>query len=258
MTETLDRQSAALARNTLSQQLGRTHDGESQEDKAMRVFLDREKPTPFPELVDLAAYWRSRKDLPSPELPWQAIFVPWARTRTTAHVFAALPSDPTNPVVREAYDELARQVDEQLTLLHALGLTVDYVSDPEPYVTSCEQATDVCNNGHLSIATIACWPEAYHPVLGNDRGGTYDRFRAVHDTFGHVAIGTGFDRHGEFAAWLHHASMFFGSAQLAATTELHGENSVLAATGVPAQHKATLLPRRLSPIPFLHQPPWSF
>lgn len=248
------RAEVASTRNTLSRLLGQDRPGETCEEKSLRIFLDRERPTPFPELERLAAHWRTLQGLPTPNLPWSSIFCPYPRTAHTAHTFARHRSVPNHPRVRAAYDELARQSVGQFELLESLGLKVDFVSEPEPYNTAQEQADDVEQNAHLSIATIACWPDAYHPILGNERGGTYDIFRAVHDTFGHVAIGTGFDRHGEFAAWLHHSSMFHGLGQLAASTELHGENSVLAATGTPAAHKATILPRHITSIPFNHRP----
>jgi hypothetical protein len=72
-------------------------------------------------------------------------------------------------------------------------------------------------------------------------GGSYDRFRAVHDLVGHVRPGHGFDRHGEFAAWLAQDSLYRGLARRALVSELHAEHSVRWTTGVLAEHKATLI-----------------
>ena len=54
-----------------------------------------------------------------------------------------------------------------------------------------------------------------------------DKFRAVHDTFGHAAIGRGFSRHGEEAAFLSHRQMFPPEAHAALTSETRGQNSFL-------------------------------
>jgi hypothetical protein len=79
-------------------------------------------------------------------------------------------------------------------------------------------------------------------VLDTSIGGTYDRFRAVHDIVSHAALGYGFDPDGEFSAWLAEDRMYCGVARWALATELHGQHSVLWTTGRVAEHKATLLP----------------
>ena len=70
-----------------------------------------------------------------------------------------------------------------------------------------------------------------HPLLDTSVGGTYDRFRAVHDLVSHAWLGYGFDRHGEFSAWLAELRIYDGLARWALATELHGEHSVLWTTG---------------------------
>jgi hypothetical protein len=84
-----------------------------------------------------------------------------------------------------------------------------------------------------------------HPLLSGEAGGAYYRFRAVHDLIGHVATGYGFDRDGEYSAWLVQRTLYTGLARWAAATELHGEISALRATGQVAEHKAVLLDRDL-------------
>jgi hypothetical protein len=81
--------------------------------------------------------------------------------------------------------------------------------------------------------------------MGCEVGGAYDRFRAVHDIIRHVVPGLGFDRDGEFAAWLVQERLYRGLARWALATELHGEHSVRWTTGVLSDHKATLLDRGL-------------
>lgn len=69
--------------------------------------------------------------------------------------------------------------------------------------------------------------------------------RAVHDIVSHGSRRHGFDRHGEFAAWLLEDRMYTGPARWALATELHGEHSVLWTSDRLAEHKATLLDPRL-------------
>jgi hypothetical protein len=82
-------------------------------------------------------------------------------------------------------------------------------------------------------------------LLGGEVGGAYYRFRAVHDLIGHVATGYGFDRDGEYSAWLVQRSLYTGLARWAAATELHGEISALWTTRQFAEHKAVLLDSHL-------------
>lgn len=154
-----------------------------------------------------------------------------------------------------AYDDLVKQAQAQLAMMKRHGINVEFLSkqeiidrglDPEglnPYPTARAQRDDVQRNHRLMIASLSDYPESYHPILDSSKGGAYDQFRAVHDYFGHVAPGTGFDRHGELEAWLHHMSMFYGPAAQAASSELTLENSYLAThPGESAPHFAHLLP----------------
>jgi hypothetical protein len=72
-----------------------------------------------------------------------------------------------------------------------------------------------------------------------------DMFRAVHDAFGHLATGRGFDRHGEEAAYQAHKSMFGNTAVKAAATELRGQNAFLIERGFFGPQKLVLLPENM-------------
>ena len=95
----------------------------------------------------------------------------------------------------------------------------------------------------LEVTTVATDRGRLHPLLGNEPGGAYDRFRAVHDIIGHVRPGWGFDRDGEFAAWLAQERLYTGAARRALATELHAEHSVRWTTAEVADHKALLFDR---------------
>ncbi|MFZ0250121.1 MAG: hypothetical protein WAL61_09255 [Acidimicrobiales bacterium] len=104
----------------------------------------------------------------------------------------------------------------------------------------------VRSTGVLEVTTSAADPGRPHPILGSGCGGAYDRFRAVHDLLGHVQTRRGFDRQGEFAAWLAQDRFYRGPARAALATELHAEHSVCWTTGSFSEHKATLLPTHLT------------
>jgi hypothetical protein len=80
-----------------------------------------------------------------------------------------------------------------------------------------------------------------HLLLSGEIGGGYYRSRAAHDLISHVATGYGFDRDGEYSAWLAQRTLYTGLARWAAATELHGQISALWVTGQFAEHKAVLL-----------------
>jgi hypothetical protein len=162
-----------------------------------------------------------------------------------AEWFISARSDPGDPVARAAYEALQRQSDRlfrRLTDDAAPHVRVVFTRCRSPYESDEEMIAAVRRTGVLEVATAADSGRP-HPLLGSECGGPYDRFRAVHDLVGHVQTGCGFDRHGEFAAWLAQERFYGGLARAALGTELHGEHSVCWTTGAFADHKATVLPR---------------
>lgn len=147
-------------------------------------------------------------------------------------------------LARVAYRSMADQVDTQFAELTS-EVRVSFVRD-DPYQDATEMFADV-RKGRLAVyATPAA---QRHPLLGRSAN---DRFRAVHDYFGHFRIGRGFDRHGEEAAWVHHSQMFTGLGRRAMTTETRGQSSAFiwinGGHQFPPQ-KAVLLPDWVSEIP---------
>lgn len=124
-----------------------------------------------------------------------------------------------------------------------LGVRVRIV-DEDPYAEILSMLDDVRRRRLRVWASAACGNP--HPYLSD---GENDMFRAVHDAFGHAATGRGFDRHGEEAAWLKHASMYSPLARRALTTETRGQNcaQIFHYEGDRfAEQKAVLLPRSFS------------
>jgi hypothetical protein len=151
-----------------------------------------------------------------------------------------------DPLVRTAYQQLEAQTD---ALLHRVvgswpgGLRVVSTALESPYGSDDELLVAVPTTGTLEVPTVRRGRR--HPLLGNSPGGPYDRLRAVHDLLGHVLPGLGFDRDGEFAAWLAQDRDHRGLARWALATELHAHHSVLCATGELAEPKAVLIDPRI-------------
>jgi hypothetical protein len=113
-------------------------------------------------------------------------------------------STPKDPRVKTAYYELERESDRVYFSLTdgmaGLGIRVAFTRCRAPYGSDNEMIAAVRNEHSLEVTTASVEPSRTHPLLGNEPGGAYDRFRAVHDIVGHVAPGLGFDRNGEFGA----------------------------------------------------------
>ena len=143
---------------------------------------------------------------------------------------------------RVAWTALATEVEDQYALATkaveegGLGITIEYV-DSDPYANFAEMWEDYTKNGRVKILRTEA--TGGHPFFTNEQN---DKFRAVHDIFGHLATGRGFDRNGEEAAYQAHVSMFGPDATKAAATELRGQNSVLLETGDFPPQKLIILP----------------
>jgi hypothetical protein len=152
-------------------------------------------------------------------------------------------------LVSAAYRELQIQTDRQFAELTEpdglFGYTVVWTKLPDPYSTETELIEAVRATGVLEITAARADRDRLHPALDCAAGGPYDRLRAVHDIVGHVMTGYGFDRDGEYSAWLRQSKLYHGLARWAAATELHAEHSVVWTTGQFPEHKGVLLPRRL-------------
>ncbi len=157
------------------------------------------------------------------------------------------------PLAALAYQQLERQTDRQFAALTdpqgPYRITVAATGQATPYRDAGELIAAVLSTRTLEVTTSPA--DRAHRLLGGEVGGAYYRFRAVHDLIGHVATGYGFDRDGEYSAWLVQRGLYTGLARWAAATELHGEISALWATRQFAEHKAVLLDPHLLNRPLL-------
>lgn len=127
--------------------------------------------------------------------------------------------------VKKAYRAFADETRAQYDYLTrprwggGLGVSVE-VSEADPYKTPDEMQADIKSNRRLRVLSSAS--TGGHPFLSDEEN---DMFRAVHDAFGHAAIGRSFSRHGEEAAYHSHRQMYTPDAQRALASETRGQNS---------------------------------
>lgn len=150
--------------------------------------------------------------------------------------------------VKRAYAALAAETHEQYNYLTTprieggLGVTVEF-HDTDPYKDHNEMTADVQKNRRLKVLKSSTTGGAPHAFLDED---TNDKFRAVHDAWGHAAIGRSFSRHGEEAAFHSHAQMYSPQALPALVTETRAQNSALnygSNPGTFAEQKPIVLPQ---------------
>jgi len=123
-----------------------------------------------------------------------------SRARRIAEVYESLPDDDSrNPVVRKAYEQLADEIERQWNFaIVAMGITFEpWRCEGQPYANSGDMCGDVRSHHRLYYFQGG----DPHPLLGRLDPATglslNDKFRAIHDLFGHAAEGYGFGPRGE-------------------------------------------------------------
>ncbi len=192
-------------------------------------------------IEELAEKLGERKD-------WSGVVSNVPKRKETASLYRSaeeVTKEEMTEEARAAWTALATEVEEQFELATksveegGLGITIEFV-DEDPYATFAEMWEDYVTNGRIKVLRTEA--TGGHPFFTNEQN---DKFRAVHDLFGHLATGRGFDRHGEEAAYQAHITMFGPDAAKAAATELRGQNSVLIETGNFPPQKLIILPEDL-------------
>lgn len=190
------------------------------------------------------AYMDRHGFLPVPPVDFRSIVACPERGQRIAALYTAAPRYDRAAV--PAYRAFCRETAAQYGYLTrpteygGLGVHVE-LADEDPYPDASAMMRDLAEHHRLKVFATAAGDNP-HPLLTTEEN---DRFRAVHDVFGHASIGRGFDRHGEEAAWVRHARMYSPMARRALTTETRAQNSALIWTHsgqrFPEQ-KAVLLP----------------
>lgn len=127
-------------------------------------------------------------------------------------------------------------------LTEVLGVKVEVTSE-DPYANIEELFADLRDNNRIKVLSAKSTGEV--PMFSSEQ---IEMFRAVHDAFGHAAIGRGFDRHGEEAAFRAHAQMYSDDAALALESVTRGQNASLIFNGKFPTQKIAILPRELSEV----------
>jgi hypothetical protein len=153
-------------------------------------------------------------------------------------------TDGRDAVTVQAFTQMATETDRLFTWItrpdQRRPLRVYFTKCESPYRDDDELITAVRATHTLEVTTVAANRSRRHPLMENHVGGSYDRFRAVHDALGHARLQLGFDRNGEYLAWRAQERYHSVLARRALATELHGQHSVRWTTGEVAEPKAML------------------
>lgn len=148
--------------------------------------------------------------------------------REIADAYDEMAHDPSDPKVKASYDSMKSDIDDQWNHAVQSGYTLEpWNSEGQPYANSKQMSEDVNHNRHLSFFTGGDLP-ADHPLAEVDSrtGFNYnEKFRAIHDLFGHAGHGHEFGPKGEEAAYRTHAQMFSPESIPALTSETRGQNN---------------------------------
>jgi hypothetical protein len=157
-----------------------------------------------------------------------------------------------------SYKQFGHEVENHFNHMKNMGTKFSWDKTGEhSYKDSNAMRDDLHNNNHLHVFQGG----DDHPHTGsktNDANGLSqnDKFRAVHDAFGHGILKNGFGPKGEETAWHVHSQMFHPLAKLAMTAETRGQNSWVNYSGanegrhpkdiIFAPNKAALLPPEMT------------
>ena len=202
---------------------------------------------PNPELVAVAEKYAKKYGIPYKRQS-EYVELNVDRAKRLAKAYLAMPNNPEDPKVKEAYADMIRQVRDQFDALSDSGYKFTFFDgETDPYDGNAWNAMrDLRANKTMAVygtydgyGTTGITEEEIrqNPMLADtgllweDQNGiermvtANDLFRAVHDAFGHGLEGAGFRAEGEENAWQAHAKLFYGPALKALTSETRGQNS---------------------------------
>lgn len=203
-----------------------------------------------PELTYWAEEYARRNNI-SYQRQTEYVEVDEGRAKRIAEAYDKMKHTPSDPRVKEAFENLINQTIAQYRVLEEAGYKFYFFDETnDPYNGSPYGAMEELRNKKRmgSFATEAGFGSGAtelnvedNPMLvdtgikwgyGSTKGTkkrvlANDLFRAVHDAFGHGLEGAGFRARGEENAWQSHARLFTGSAIGAITSETRGQNSWL-------------------------------
>jgi hypothetical protein len=103
-----------------------------------------------------------------------------AAARAVAEAYAETATS-RGPLVVAAYAELVTESDRLFAHLTRPDrpdrVRITFTTCPAPYADAQELIRSVRQDRLLEVTTVATTRDRHHPVMGNDLGGAYDRFR---------------------------------------------------------------------------------
>jgi hypothetical protein len=129
-------------------------------------------------------------------------------------------------LTQAAYQKMIQETKDQFDAMAGAGIKLSW--DPtgsKGYKSSAEMLKDAAENKHLTVFQGG-EPHPFVPQEANEK------FRAVHDYFGHGTSGASFGPKGEELAYGAHSQMYSPLARLAAATETRGQNSFVNYSGI--------------------------
>lgn len=156
-----------------------------------------------------------------------------------ADYYDGVVSEPTNPEIIAAYQQMADETRDQFDHMVSNGYSVEiYKGEGEPYKVAADMIKDLDENKHIYILSTKkeygqgeydqndplLKPSGRYDINGEELLNN-DLFRAVHDFYGHAVMGNGFGPVGEENAWLIHSQMYSDKARGVMTTETRMQNS---------------------------------
>ena len=149
-------------------------------------------------------------------------------------------------LVEKSYAQLRKEIDQQFDDMVKGGMKLSYHQGDANYLDSREMLRDALINNHLYTYRGG----DVHPLL-NDMDKFYglnsnEKFRAVHDFFGHGTTGATFGRKGEELAYGAHAQTLSPMARIAAAAETRGQNSFVNYSGINADLEQKMMSTRIA------------
>lgn len=194
---------------------------------------------PAKAAVQGASGYASKIHLPDPHArSYAGIKTSTGALRDIGRAYDALPTRDASAIPH--FERMRKEIGDQHDhMTNAMGIKTE-VTEHDPYPTVHHMVQDVMKNKRIKVLSTKL--TGGHDFLSDEDN---DKFRAIHDVFGHAATGRGFDAHGEEAAWMAHSQMFTPHARGAMSSETRGQNSALHINGSFQAQKTALLPRHM-------------
>ncbi len=206
------------------------------------------------EIRASAAAYARRAGLHLPDTDYRQSLMTMPAARQIGQAYNRMPEFDSGalPAYHAMREETLRQFDHMTSPRKRGGLGLDVqVTKQDPYgsqgVNSVvrEFRDDVVNRNQMKV--LATSETGGHPVFSDEEN---DKFRAVHDVYGHLGSGRGVDFDGEEAAYQKHSRMFSPLARGAMATETRGQNSALRLAGSFQDQKVGMLPAHMQGLQF--------